>query len=88
MPAAVTEAARNPGVEVIPTYVHRETRTWVDHPSRYGFFTLDRAWGQELIVTYYALRAGHEDSIAISQSLSDWKGSPYPPGIKNQLMLS
>lgn len=77
MSARTTEQGDKPGIEIIKKRVYSETRDWFTSPSGYGFFTVDRAWGQDLIVAYYSLRPGCGDNIAVNQSLSDWKGSSY-----------
>jgi len=79
---------RKPRVEVLTETVAPHCRTWVDHPSGDGFYTLDRIQGYgDLIVTRYlfnpkdrANRFNPKDRNTDSavRVLSDWKYSSHP----------
>ena len=89
--AEATEArgVGEPEVEVLWESVAAHDRTWVDHPSGMGFFTLDRTQGfGDLIVTSYLFNV--KDTVnrfdpkdfdknpdSAARVLSDWVSSSH-----------
>ena len=86
--APKVKGERKPRAEVLTERVVAHTRTWVDHPSGDGFFTLDRTQGfGDLVVTSYLFnpkdRANRfdpkdRDGDSAVSVLSDWKYTSHP----------
>lgn len=78
LPEPARSRFKDTAFETLSFSVMAHDRTWIDHPSGDGFFTLDRTQG-DLIVSSYLFRPedrGNRD--AICRVLSDWETSPVP----------